>query len=293
MEDLKYEIINHGFVADEIAENHYILGASRFAGAPALMPGGHGWSKYKPAPEIQNKNGVETMNCSNYGTHNALETLAAFLGFDDFPKDCSERYSGVGTGTSRTGNSPHTAIEIIRTQIGAIPEKLLPFDDTVLTWDEYYSPKPMSEQLLEIGKKLLTLFEIGHDWVFTGGTLADKQEKLMTALERGTCAVSVYAWVSKQTDAGIRYVKPDGATDNHWVQLLDYEQGSWWLVYDHYDDVLKYLEWDYNFGFAKVYYLSRLTQPQPTPSSKPFLSQIIEAFWKAVMDGLKRALNRS
>lgn len=289
MKKIALKIQNHGFVADAISVDQYVLGASRFSARPILMPGGHGWGKFKPAVEIQRKNGVETMNCSNYGTHNALETLAAFSGFEDFPKNCSERYSGVGTGTTRSGNTPHTVAEIIRNEIGVIPEAELPFDESINSWDEYYSPKPMAPELLARGKKTLARFEIGHDWVFVDGALADKQEKLGVALERGTVALSVYAWMSAEgEDGNTYYIKRPGTPDNHWVQLLDFKEGAWWLVYDHYDKAEKYLAWEYDFCFAKVYYLDRIEQPE-TPQA-PVYTISMSALWQSLVSFIKRAL---
>lgn len=285
------EIIHHGFQADVIDADHFILGASIYSAAPVIMPGGHGWGAFKPAPEYQSRNGLDSMNCSNYGTHNSLETLAAFHAFDDFPKDCAERYSGVGTDTTPTGNSPHKVIEIIRTTIGVVPESELPFDDSVLTWVQYYSPKPMLERLLAIGRKILEIFDIGHDWVFTGGTIAEKQQKLKYALERGTVSLSVLAWKWHELEDGTRlYMKEIGEGDNHWVQLLDYVEGKSWHVYDHYDQLEKDLDWDYDFGFAKVYYLGRKVQTDQKKSEKSGIAQVIAALWLALIQSIKRAL---
>lgn len=276
------DIRDHGFRGEEFTEDMYMFGASKFADRPVLMPGGHGWEQYKPEPELQFRGRFDSKNCSNYGTHNALETLAAFHDFGDFPKNCSERYSGVGTGTTQDGNTPHKVIEIIRKDIGVIPEALLPFSDDIDSWEKYYSPNPMRRDLLDEGKGVLLRYEIGHDWVFKGGIVAENQERLKEALSRGTVAVSVLAWKWHVfPDGETRYRKNPGEGDTHWVQLLDYIEGDYWLVYDHYDKVLKKLDWDYDFGFAKVYYLDRAVQAAVDSTS--FLSSIIEWIkkWRA------------
>lgn len=286
---MEVNLQNHGFVPDEIVpEEHYILGASKFADAPVLMPSGHGWGKYKPESELQHKNGLETMNCSNYATHNALETLANFHGFLPFPKNCSERYSGVLTGTTPSGNSPHKVIEIIRTEIGVIPETALPFGPDIKTWDEYYSPNPMDEHLHTIGRMLLDRYEIGHEWVFVGEAVTEKQAKLKDALSRGTVCVSVLAWKWRTIEDGEqRYTKETSERDNHWVQLLDYEEGDHWLVYDQYEHLEKKLDWRYDFGFAKVYYLGRLPEGQ-----KKVPTRGLASIWKGIVWRIKQALGR-
>lgn len=285
-------IEDHGLILPKIVENdHYVLGGySGIVNRPILMPGGHGWGAFKPSIEIQNKNGLETMNCTNYGTHNPLETLAKFKGFDDFPTDCSERYSGVLTGTTKQGNDPHAVIEMIRTDIGVIPESFLPFSDKITTWDQYYFPRPMYAEYLEIGRTLLQKFKIGHEWVFgRGSTLTAKQKNaaLIDALQYGPVSVSVYAWKSGNDDL---YFKETYDSDNHWVELIDFVEGKYWIVYDHYGlfgditKVEKKLRWEYGFDAAKVYYLERKPYvPQPTFG---------RYLWDILVDRLRRGFSK-
>jgi hypothetical protein len=249
--------MNHGLILNPVEDDHYILGASPIERV-IIMPDGHGWGAYKPTPEYQNKNGLETMNCSNYGTHNALETLAKFKGFDDFPKDCSERYSGCLTGTTQDGNDPHKVIEIIRTEIGVIPEVNLPFNEDIKTWEDYYTQQS-AKWLLSFGKRILSYVKIRHEWVFAWGsaiTVKEKIAKLKEALQYGTVCVSVMAWRHTRDDL---YYKNVAEQDNHWVQLLDYKEGEWWLIFDHYDAVEKKLKWEYDFNASKVYYMDRIS----------------------------------
>lgn len=88
-------------------------------------------------------------------------------------------------------------------------------------------------------------------------TLKQKQELLKQALSRGTVAVSVNAWNLE----GGYYVKR--GEDNHWVQLVDYEEGKWWLIYDHYEPVLKKVAWDTDFYSAKLYFLTKNPSGMP------------------------------
>jgi len=282
---IKIDIRNHGFQAEAFTPDMYILGASKFAGAAVINPKGD-WSPHKPVRELQNKNGLETMNCSNYGTYNALETLGIFHDFVDFPRNFAERYSGVLTETTPEGNAPHKVIELIRTEIGGVDEGILPFDESIDTWEKYYSPKPMLQAYLNIGKKLITKFEIGHDWVFImQGSPEEKATKLEYALQRGTVCVSVLAWKSRD---GI-FFKARGESDNHWVQLLRRNPDGTWRVYDHYDQVEKDLAADYDFGFAKVYYLRRYA-PGEVQQKKSQLAKVVEGLIAALKNLLAAIL---
>jgi len=264
--------IDHGLILTPIVEeDHYVLGGyTGFLGKQILMPTGHGWGAYKPKAELQNKNGFETMNCTNYGTNNCYETLAQLKGFTDFPKDCSERYSGVHTHTTPFGNDPHMVAEIIRKECGFVPEVDLPFTDDIATWNDYYTVMS-AIWLLPFGKAILKRFLPGHEWVFnTREWSTTKLAKLKEALKYGPVAVSVHAW----KDRNGFFFKEDADSDNHWLQLLDFEEGKYWFVFDHYDQVEKKLEWHYNFFAAKVYYLDRVAEQAP----KSWWDKIVDAF---------------
>lgn len=253
-------IHDHGFQAPEITPDQYVLGGiggAKELGGKILMPGGHGWGDHRPAYETQNKNGLETMNCSNYGTNNAWETLMQFFWPKPGGYDFSERYTGVETGTSRNGNNPHDVAEKIRTECGLIPETVLPFSDEINTWEEYYAPSPMETAYLVQGQHFLNAYKLGHEWVFTSGTLEQKQTAIKYALQFSPLGISVFAW-RKDSETDL-YVKLSGDSDNHWVELLDFEEGEYWEIYDHYDGGIKHLAWDYSFGFAKRYSVEKNT----------------------------------
>jgi hypothetical protein len=192
------------------------------------------------------------MNCTVYGTLNCLETLFKRLYGKEINK--SERYIGIMAKTSPGGNSPHKVIEEIRSEAGLIDECLLPFDDTINIWEEYYSPDPMTEKYKKEGKKFLDNFEIRHEWVFQEGE-KNKKNKLKDALKCSPLGVSVLGW--EEGEDGL-FTKEKGELDNHWVELYGYEEGKFWKVFDHYDDTYKKLTWDYDFGMAKRYYLKEL-----------------------------------
>jgi hypothetical protein len=276
----------YGLILTPPEPDHYILGGSSALGArQVLMPAGHGWAAYAPAPELQSRHGLETMNCTSYGTLNALETLARAKGYTDFPTDCSERYCGILTGTTPAGNDPHKVIESIRKAIGVIPESVLPFRDSIDTWEAYYSPSPMEPALLEIGMTMLEKFTVGHEWVLAFGhgfSVAKLSYAIKNAMQYGTVCVAVYAWERDQD--GLYRMGPDDLA-NHWGMLLDYEDGKGWTFFDHYDQTVKKLRWDSHFAAAKVYYLDRRPYtPRPTFG---------RYFWDILIDRVRRGFAKA
>lgn len=246
----------HGFLYEPTQPDHWEMGQGKAGmrfGATALMKDGHGWQAYKPVTELQNRYGLETMACTVFGSLNAWETLAKFLGFNDFPSNCSDRFNAILAGITPQGGSPQTSAETIR-KYGVIPEEVLPFSDNIHDWQEYYSPYPMDPAMITLGKTITNKFILGHEYVFNGFRV-DKPGLLMKALERGPVCVSVYAW--KMDGKTGLYFKTPADTDQHWVQLLDYEEGKSWLIFDQYEPFLKHVAWDTDFMTSKVYFLAR------------------------------------
>jgi len=248
----------YGYLRDELEPDHYVFGGySGIAERPSILPGGN-WEPHLSVAEYQStKSGklFDSRNCTAHGTLNCLESIAKLHGFNDFPSNCSERYTGVCAGTTQNGNSPHRVIESVRSAYGVIPEEVLPLSDDIHSAEDYYHPNPMTADFVRLGESILQKFTINHEWVFNGLKESDKQAKLMEALEKGAVGVSVLAW-SKDKKTKL-YRKSRGAKDNHWVQLVSYKKGKSWRIFDSYDTTLKDLEWDYNFEVAKIYYIAR------------------------------------
>jgi len=238
----------HGFLPDKLKPEDFVFGGRQLP-LKVLNPFGQ-WDVWLPESELQKRNGLETQNCVAYGTLNCLETLLKKLLGGDY--NFSERYVGIMADTTPSGNSPQKVIETIR-KSGLIKEELLPFDDTIDEWGKYYSPKPMTEDLIKEGEKWLERFEVGHEWVLVGDYSGKRQDTLKEALRYSPLGISVYAW---KWD-GKFYVK-DNEQDNHWCCLYGYKDGEYWKIFDHYDNTRKKLAWDYKFGFAKRYFIKPL-----------------------------------
>lgn len=269
---------NYGFKPDVIKPEDYVFGASSPIATPPINPGGQ-WDAYLPAIERQNINGVETYNCTGFGTLNCIEVLIKKQ--FDFNSDINyaDRAVGIAAGTREGGNSPHVVAETIRKVACMVPEKNLPFSEAITSIEQYYSPDPLSETLVRIGTDWLNKFIFRHEWVFSTGdfeneTIAQKQQKMRAALEHSPLGVSVYAWPD-QDEQGI-YRKEKGMTDNHWVMCYGYVEGQYWKIYDHYDNEHKKLAWDYDFAFAKRYSISG----RPASKASSFWARLVSALAK-------------
>lgn len=253
---------NFGFIPSVIDENtNFILGDGCLP-KDIIFPDGHGWGAYLPKDEVQAKNGVETMACTIYGTLNALETLGRKKFGAQFQNDLSERYNAILAGIGPNGGDPHTACEVIR-KYGVIPEVFLPFDATITTWQKYYSPNPVTLDLLKTGAHWMQKYLFGHEWCFiVTDSLQRKQLNIKEALKYSTVCVSLYAW--SQHPDGLFYM--DG-NPNHWVEIYDFVEGQYWMAFDSYTQTHKKIAWDTNFGQGKRIHLelnaAGIAEPQP------------------------------
>lgn len=256
---------NHGLIIPKIVKgDHYVLGGYTKLKGEVINPSGD-WTPYLPDKEPQSKNGVETQNCTGYGTNNAIETLLNFKGVET---NNSDRALAIAAGTDPYhGNDPHTVAETVRNILGCVPEAILPFSDDIKTPEQYYTPKPLSSSIIKIGTSFYDMWDFAHEWVFQSGSVEEKKAKLKEALTKGTVSVSVFAWSFN----GEVYYKPQGATDNHWCQLVKFDEQDRPVIFDSYDNYLKTLAVDFDFAIAKVYYIT------PSAPKLSLIQQIINA----------------
>lgn len=255
------ELINTGYQPSEYVKNdHYVLGGySDLASRPIVNPTGK-WTPYLPSGESQSPSPGfgDTHNCTAFGTFDCLEPLMRCK--FNIDQDNSERFLGIVAGTSIVGNDPHTVAEALRKN-GSAKEATLPYDAHLANQAAYYSPKPPPARAVAEAQQWLGQWDFKHEWAVEPGTkldLKNQQELLKTALKLSPVGVGLCAWYERNN----MYYRPEGAQDNHWAALVDYEEGQYWVVFDSYSKdgtFLKKLEWNYPFGDAKVYYIDNAT----------------------------------
>lgn len=265
------KIKNFGYIEREITEDNYILGGILSAPFEILQESGQ-WNDFLPENEEQRKEGFDTFGCTQYATLNALEILIKRK-FGEI-KNYSERYVGVMAENIPTGNDPHNTAEAIR-HFGNVDDYQLPFSVNLKSFEEYYAPKPMTKHYLDIGNNWLKEYDLKHEWVFGNFTsLKNKQIKIKEALKSSPVGVSVVAWFERNE----LYYKPEGQRENHWTICIGYKENEYWIIYDSYDGYIKKLEWNYDFGRAKRYWMEK---------KKEFIKLSIIA---KILDLMKQAL---
>lgn len=252
--------MNYGFVAPHIETNeegtNHILGSANLQ-EPIINSLGD-WSNYLPVGERQNRRGIETNACSLHGTETAIEEQLLF--FTGVKANNSERYlanyaKNLGLLDPSVGADPHFIAEMRRNTSGTVPEERAPWIEIIQTPEEYYSLD--INPLIPEAKTWYKEWRLNHKWLWVGNTSPqEKRKRIQDALKKGTVCVSVAAWYDKNG----QYYKPSGASDNHWVNLFQASGDAPYKVLDSYPesegDFIKELDPLYDFGFAKVYFLT-------------------------------------
>ncbi len=271
IKDYKRKMVrNYGFIKDEITPDNYVFGSGQLIGEK--LTDGH-WLPYLAKEELQYNSFIDTFNCTAYGTENCITPLLRrkFLNtpewnpdYDDF----SERVIGIMAKTKPPGNTPHKVAEAIR-KSGLVAQRYLPFNETIKTIIEYFSPDPLTPELIERG--LNFKYGIGHDWVQN-----HTPEGLKEALKYSPLGVGVLGWQERN---GL-YYRDKNDPENHWVALVDYKDGEYWIIYDSYlvdGKPLKKLEWNYCFDTVKRY---SITKKEPTPEQRKIIVSVFETLSK-------------
>lgn len=243
---------NYGFIPPKIDETHYVLGGVATLGGQEVLQANGQWDAYIPQVEIQAQRGIETYNCSAFGTTSILEFLHLKIYGEQI--NSSDRYLGIMAGTKPPGNDPHTVVQAIRHD-GLVPEEYLPFSTNIKTVEEYYSFLYGDETRCTVeGQRFLQRYQVGHEWVWTGIIAKEERTaKMKEALQYSPLGVSVSAWYQED---GVYVDK--GKLNNHWCVCYGWNDEGW-KIFDSYDSSLKTLSYDHKIQFCKRYSLTKKT----------------------------------
>lgn len=185
-------------------------------------------------------------------------------------KGFSDRFTAKMSGTTRLGNYLSWVADSIKVD-GVVDESLYPYPRLQTTppflWEDYYAP--ISSELKALGKAWTDVWSVGHEWVPTDA------QSLTDALLWGPIQVTVYAW-DQPDDQGVYHDDPLKPR-NHAVMLYKAD-GQFWYIFDHYAATPKKLAWNYKFGAAKRFSVTKKLPGMPILNlSNDTLVQLVEA----------------
>lgn len=188
------------------------------------------WSEWLPTNEKQSSASWDSMSCVSFSALNCIEILQKYIWGDNV--NYSDRALAKLSGTTQSGNYLHIVADTIRNQ-GLVDEEYWPFEGN--SWAEYMREIP--EEVTSKGEHFKAKYDVKYEFV--------QNRQIKDALKYAPLQTCVYAWPKKVNDI---YPDVKGKPRNHAVTLIGYKENEYWLIFDHYDNFLKKIEWEYNFG---------------------------------------------
>jgi len=182
---------------------------------------------------------VAVHNCVSFSALNCLEILHNRL--YGVEPNWSDRFTAKMSNTTQRGNWLTTVANSIRHD-GLVSEEDYPSDWT--SWENYYQEVPQNIK----DKGLDFPYEINYAWI-----VPTAEYELENALKIAPIQIVVHAW-DKQVN-GI-YQRTEKAL-NHAVCLFNSVHGEYWEIFDHYDNTIKRLAWDYKIQHGFQYKIKR------------------------------------
>ncbi len=232
---------NYGLIESTPNPTDWILGKE---GTREVLQKDRDWSQFLPSPELQYIPSFDTYACVTFSAWNCIETLVKRKYQIELNK--SDRFTAKMSDTiPLQGNTLNKVGDSIRNH-WSVEEKRWPF--TVKTSEEYYVEIP--EEISDEAEKEKNC-TVEYRWVGWNGC---EIENLWDALAFGPLQVTVQTWGEFKDG---KFQKPKTNETNHAVMIFKGKYGEFWQVYDHYDQIIKTLAWDYYFGSAMQYSLKK------------------------------------
>jgi hypothetical protein len=185
--------------------------------------------------------------------------------------DYSERFISILSETTHIGNSPTRVAETIR-QYGLIPQAMLPFDESITSWEDFNSWKGADkEKCLIAGQQWKKRYGFAYDLAWKGDISPEEKHKILEEISK-FCPppVSVLAWVSNNGE----YFKPMGGDDNHLTLRAKAN-----VAFDTYEPYLKNLRPLYDHAMALRVVVTKKKYETPVGFWKSILS-LIKKLWQ-------------
>ena len=191
------------------------------------------WVNSLPEYEPQFEKGWDSFGCTVWGWENAIEIMDRFL--FKISSNYSERYIYNIVPIRPEGGDPYAVARAIKDN-GLIEQAKLPMVDT---FDEFCTPTPMTQELLNLGQ--LWGKEFDFEEINFPVKSEDRIKMIKDLLQYCPIPASVTAWIKREDGIFI-----DGGEPNcHWCVIVGFDdQKRAFLIFDSYDQELK--EYDYD-----------------------------------------------
>ena len=254
------ENINHGVIEQEPQGFDWIAGAETGIAFIERMPAAN-WEKFLSDPELQKSSKTDFMDCVTQSFLNELEAQfnwMAFVGAFTAEQihwltrqgyliggkfNFSKRFTAKMSGTTIQGNSAQNVGNSARHD-GLLPESDWPVTAD-MSWAEHYAEIPQA--LKDKAKKILEIVEIAYEFVYIKGALGC-QEAIKKHIKQAPLQILAPVCSPWNTT---EIIKSCGkAAAEHATTIYKFEDLKVFNDFDHYNPVLKRLDWDYYIPYV-------------------------------------------
>lgn len=231
-------------------EKDWVMGGQGAYNQDILMPNGQ-WLDNLVVKELQRNGRGDVWGCVSFSAMNCCEIIYKKRYGEEV--NFSDRKVVVGSGTDpKKGNSMNTVAEYIRT-MWTVLESEYPYSPT-MTIEEYYQAIP--QDVITKALQSLKNFEVNHAWLPRangGSSVFSTPDQIKEALTYSP----VQACVGPNEERnGIIYFSDSGVYF-HAITIVGYVEGKHWIVFDSETLELTIYDWNYRFGFPKIYSLKK------------------------------------
>lgn len=209
------------------------------------------WTPYLPLYEPQYGDGWDTYGCTVWGTENAIETVLKRITGKEY--NLSERFVYILENIHPPGHDPYLVAECIEKN-GVVENSTLPMTSS---YQDFIQPNPLPQYIVDEAKKFKEKYDFRHEPIFpVGATLEEKDKIIDEVLKYSPIGVSLYAWA---LDSNGLYYRPNNQSDTHWCLLVNRTK-DFDVVFDSYNQEIKHVRRDMNYGYAERYYVGLKSQ---------------------------------
>ena len=238
---------NYGLIIVPPNPDDYIFGDNKLGDLP-IRPDGQ-YDAFLPDYEPQSRPGAfDSFACVTFSTLNCVEIMERML--FGATSNWSDRYLAKTSGTDLIrGNQPSVVAEVLKKK-GCVPEKDLPFDISINSFEKFYAT------IADIIHTLAIAFSAEYSFGYSH--VPSTTASIMGALKYSPVLFTVAAWYKDENGL---YYRPQGETDGHAVVCYGFVEGQYWKILDSYADsegtFLKKVRWDSLPMQCKRYTLNR------------------------------------
>ncbi len=229
------------------------------------------WDEFLPNGERQRNAHLDFSSCVSFSATNCIEILLnrmiekgeicesnliwlknnSYL--DENGKlNFSDRFTAKMSGTTKAGNYL-TAVGDSMRKDGLVPEIIWPTDDSLKTWEDYYSDIP--DNVKKIGLEFVKRLKINYEWTLCGYSNLEKVKENLKQSPLQLAAATCTPWNTSEIINGC------GFRTNHATVLYGFTE-DYIKDFDSYNPWCKKLALDYGIAYVFKYVISEKEQKE-------------------------------